>query len=173
MASLPVNSGSDGKEVGEIVQKGRFAVPFPTGSMQVCSRCGQDLPIDRFSRNGRKDGYRRPECRACQHGRSKEINSNYQMTPGAVAARGRHNLGQKEVQRLKNFKLKEQGKQCVYCLAEISMETADLDHKTPLSRGGSHDLTNLQVLCSACNKEKHSKTDKEYREWRRLLGGSK
>jgi len=50
---------------------------------------------------------------------------------------------------------------CAYC---GSFEAPSLDHKQPLSRGGSDDLSNLQWLCRSCNSRKKDKTDEEYRE---------
>ncbi len=38
-----------------------------------------------------------------------------------------------------------------------------IDHKTPLSRGGSNWPANLQLLCAPCNQSKHAKTDEEWR----------
>lgn len=37
-----------------------------------------------------------------------------------------------------------------------------LDHMTPLSRGGSNDPTNLQLLCAPCNSSKGAKTMSEW-----------
>lgn len=141
------------------------SMPFPTGNSQVCRDCDLDLPLDRFSRNGRKDGYRRPECRSCQHQRSKDINPNYQMTEGAVAARAAHTLRPDQIVLLKAKALKLQENECVYCTAKLTTSASHLDHRTPLSRGGTDDQSNLQVLCARCNSEKHAKTHVEYVEW--------
>jgi len=132
---------------------------------KICRDCGLDLPLDKFSRGGRKDGYRRPECRSCQHIRSKKINPNYQYTTGAVAARDAHSLSATEVEKIKKTKLAEQGYRCVYCRTEILTSSSDLDHIIPLSRRGNNNPSNFQALCKKCNKEKHSKTDEEYRAW--------
>jgi 5-methylcytosine-specific restriction endonuclease McrA len=37
-----------------------------------------------------------------------------------------------------------------------------VDHKRPLSRGGSNGPRNLQLLCQPCNNQKHAKTMKEW-----------
>ena len=40
-----------------------------------------------------------------------------------------------------------------------------LDHKTPLAKGGTNDLSNFALACFKCNQEKHNKTVDEYRRW--------
>lgn len=140
-------------------------LPFPTGDTQTCRICGVDLPIHSFSRNGRTDGYRRPECRSCQSNRSKTNNPRYQQTEGAIAARKRHTIPAREVEKIKLSKLVEQAGECVYCTAQLTLAESHLDHKIPLARQGSHALENLQVLCARCNSEKHAKTHEEYVAW--------
>lgn len=39
-----------------------------------------------------------------------------------------------------------------------------LEHKTPLSRGGTNIKTNLAIACQKCNCRKHTKTEEEYRK---------
>lgn len=146
-------------------------MPFPEVATKTCRDCGKELPIDRFSRNGRKDGYRRPECRSCQNKRSKQINPNYQYTPGSVAAREAHSkMPRTEIDQIKKTKLLLQGGECIYCTSKLDEAKSHLDHRTPLARGGTNSQENLQLLCARCNAEKHAKTHTEYIEWLKALG---
>lgn len=43
-----------------------------------------------------------------------------------------------------------QGPYC-YDAPPISLQAAHIDHKTPLTRGGTNDLVNLRVLCQRCH----------------------
>ena len=47
----------------------------------------------------------------------------------------------------------EQPDICVYCGATTSL---GIDHITPLSSGGKHELDNLVVSCKPCNLSKHT-----------------
>ena len=58
---------------------------------------------------------------------------------------------------------RRQGGQCMYCGARQRMDLMDVDHKRPLSRGGSNGRRNLQLLCRTCNARKGNKTDREFR----------
>lgn len=51
---------------------------------------------------------------------------------------------------------------CEYCQQEIK-EIYHLDHKLPLSRGGTNITENLCISCPACNLEKGNKTYDEYK----------
>lgn len=53
---------------------------------------------------------------------------------------------------------------CVYCNESVG-DSWHLEHKTPLSRGGTNDLENLAVACQACNLQKGDKTVEEYEEY--------
>ncbi len=50
---------------------------------------------------------------------------------------------------------------CAYC-GEAKLLT--VDHKVPLSRGGSNDITNIVPACGPCNSRKHTRTAHEYLE---------
>lgn len=59
-------------------------------------------------------------------------------------------------------KVREQVLSAGKCAACGSTEALEIDHKTPISRGGSCELENLQALCSACNRRKGRKTMEEF-----------
>ena len=62
---------------------------------------------------------------------------------------------------------------CYLCKKPIDMQlkffnkitSEHLEHKTPLSRGGSNDYENLGIACSRCNIRKHDKTVAEYKKY--------
>jgi len=55
---------------------------------------------------------------------------------------------------------------CPVCNVKMRRNQKQLDHKTPLSRGGSHSVSNVWVICSYCNNEKGAKTLGEWMEYR-------
>ena len=55
--------------------------------------------------------------------------------------------------------------ECVYCDEDLDWDNLAIDHKIPLSRGGTNHTNNLQATCNECNEEKGNKTDAEYRRW--------
>jgi len=58
----------------------------------------------------------------------------------------------KRLYRLKGRVISEKGIKCRSCGA-IDIKN-ELDHITPLSKGGTNELENLQILCQACHKRK-------------------
>lgn len=55
---------------------------------------------------------------------------------------------------------------CFFCSKEL-LGFGDIEHLTPISRGGSNNPDNLMLSCSKCNKEKTNKTLAEYIAWRK------
>lgn len=53
---------------------------------------------------------------------------------------------------------------CIYCLKKIEFGEDTLEHRHPLSRGGTNDLSNLAVACRKCNLRKHAKTEIHFRK---------
>ena len=53
-------------------------------------------------------------------------------------------------------------RKCVLCGAGPETVQLQVDHITPRSRGGSNDLTNLQVLCATCNRGKSNRDDTDF-----------
>ena len=49
---------------------------------------------------------------------------------------------------------------CAYCGMCWVLQ---MDHRTPISRGGTNDISNILPACRSCNSEKHTRTEAEYR----------
>ena len=64
---------------------------------------------------------------------------------------------------------KQKGK-CNYCGNKLTIQYFHIDHKTPVARGGSDRITNLQLLCGPCNTRKGNSTDGEFRRKYKLPG---
>ncbi len=60
--------------------------------------------------------------------------------------------------------LKESGGRCALCGATKQERPLDVDHIKPRSKGGTNDPSNLQVLCSKCNRSKGNKDDTDFRD---------
>lgn len=59
--------------------------------------------------------------------------------------------GSAEYRRNKPLVLQRDGRRCVICGSSREIE---VDHIIPVSRGGSHQLDNLRVLCGECHRKK-------------------
>ena len=55
-------------------------------------------------------------------------------------------------------------KDCPHCCREMTTSTKSLDHVIPLSRGGWHSISNVEVCCLSCNASKSSKLLSEWLE---------
>jgi 5-methylcytosine-specific restriction endonuclease McrA len=49
---------------------------------------------------------------------------------------------------------------CYYC--DKFLTEYHIDHKIPVSRGGSNDISNIALACPRCNQSKNNKTDTEF-----------
>ena len=73
-------------------------------------------------------------------------------------------LNYKIIQQVYEENIKQYGTlTCYLCLKPIEFGNDHLEHKIPLSRGGSNAKENLSVACAGCNFSKHTKTEAEYR----------
>lgn len=43
-----------------------------------------------------------------------------------------------------------------HCRGKITKRTCQRDHMTPIARGGSNDIGNIQLTCGPCNQRKHA-----------------
>lgn len=54
----------------------------------------------------------------------------------------------------------KQDNKCFYCY--LSLKDYHVDHKVPLSKGGTNYKRNICLACPKCNLQKHDKTAKEF-----------
>ncbi len=53
---------------------------------------------------------------------------------------------------------------CYLCELPIEFGKDNLEHKTPLIRGGNNNYNNLSIACKSCNSIKRHRTEEEYKE---------
>ena len=65
-------------------------------------------------------------------------------------------------------KIKLWGNRCYLCSESLIDKKVHIEHRIPISRGGSNWIANIAPACAPCNMSKHAKTEKEFREWQKL-----
>lgn len=59
--------------------------------------------------------------------------------------------------------LTAQSGKCIYCRVDITeRKSREVDHIIPVSRGGTGDPRNLQLLCVSCNRKKRAQLPEEF-----------
>ena len=51
---------------------------------------------------------------------------------------------------------------CALCGVPVKYEKMTVDHKIPLSHGGTNEISNLQLACLSCNRAKQDISEKEF-----------
>ena len=83
-----------------------------------------------------------------------------------------HQICIKTIQMVYEDNIKKYGTlTCYLCLNPILFGKDHLEHKMPISRGGSNLYENLEVACAKCNLSKSDKTEEEYRERKKSCPG--
>jgi len=118
----------------------------------------------------RKGAYnqRRREARAAAPEAQRAVErAHYQRNREKVLAHNRNYAARKrgadgthssdDVTRL----LAAQSHRCHWCGGKLG-DRYDVDHRIPLSRGGSNDPSNLVIACPTCNRSKSARTPLEW-----------
>jgi 5-methylcytosine-specific restriction endonuclease McrA len=69
--------------------------------------------------------------------------------------------GKFTAEQIDELHAKQRGK-CANCRTPIGQKTYHRDHIVALSRGGSNDISNIQLLCIPCNRRKYNKCPIEF-----------
>lgn len=78
-------------------------------------------------------------------------------------ARQYHSLGVVNADTLTLIHVRFGGR-CYYCKTEMELEHGTWDHAVPLIAGGRNDLTNIVRCCLTCQRQKFTKTPREFSE---------
>ncbi len=79
--------------------------------------------------------------------------------------KGGGELSIKTIQMVYEDNIKKYGTlTCYLCEKPIEFRDDNLEHKTPLIRGGTNEYQNLGISCQKCNNKKYIKTEEEYRK---------
>ena len=58
---------------------------------------------------------------------------------------------------------------CVACGINSQRRLMDIDHIIPVNMGGNNDISNLQLLCYKCNREKRDRDKTNFVQWHKRL----
>lgn len=147
--------------------------------LQQCKDCGERQPLTRefFGqyknlKNGVAQIGFRSSCRKCMAARSAKhaIENPDQKRAAAKRRAERANEAGVSVIGFDDRQLRHAlGDTCRYC-GEPLHGAGELDHLTPVARGGSGSRGNLTLACSPCNRAKLAKTLAEFIAWRTERG---
>ena len=68
-------------------------------------------------------------------------------------------------QSVRKYVLQRNDYQCQSCGKRDKETQLNIDHIVPLAKGGSNDISNLQVLCRRCNSQKKHHFDPRFRRY--------
>jgi 5-methylcytosine-specific restriction endonuclease McrA len=110
-------------------------------------------------------GYK-PSCKSCERQRVRQWAADNPAKEKAKSNRRRARGGGVSFDLSIRQKLFEnQNGRCFYTDEVLELMTAHIDHKRPLSRGGTNDFANLALCTPEANLLKHNKTDEEFMAW--------
>lgn len=141
---------------------------------KTCTQCGELKPATREFFGSTPSGGLRGYCRTCMNRASAERErKNKDDRRKRDAKRANIHPGTRAGfdPSIKSSLLKSQAGLCPCCFLPItSINLAEVDHATPLARGGRHEPSNFMLAHAQCNREKHNKTLDEHWEWRVRVG---
>jgi CRISPR/Cas system Type II protein with McrA/HNH and RuvC-like nuclease domain len=131
--------------------------------MKTCTKCNETLPMSEFTMTSR--GYK-PSCKSCERQRVRQWSADNPDKERAKSARRRARGGDVTFDLSVRQKLfEDQSGRCFYTDVKLELTTAHIDHKVPISRGGTNDFSNLALCTPEANLLKHNKTDEEFIAW--------
>ena len=121
--------------------------------IKTCTKCNVVKNTSDFNNNGNR---LRSWCRECQ----SVAKDTYRSSDGFKYSRDRRMVRMRTTNDGTVIKsniidmLSKQKNLCSICGCNITLKTLHKDHIVPIVKGGSHTITNIQLLCAKCNLRK-------------------
>ena len=142
---------------------------------KVCKKCNELKLINEFGkRRDSVDGYRH-DCKKCVservknwgiknfwRNRAKSFNNPTGRRKGIA---GKVIKLSTPINEMELKDLFEKSPFCNYCKVPLDRESMVLEHKTPLSKNGKHEIENICISCHDCNQLKGTRTEEEFMEF--------
>lgn len=152
---------------------------------RICSRCLKVRHLSEFSTSmGNRKGKINQLCDEClskMYLSPNRINDSgftygvWRRRAYALNSNARHRLSREECKIVHISELpfifkpqdmlamfNAQNGKCFYCKIDLTTKNAQGDHRIPLSRNGTHEPTNVVLVCADCNRLKFTKTEEEF-----------
>ena len=138
--------------------------------IKICNKCEEEFLANRKNFGSTPSGNLRGTCRRCMRKHTaRHTTNNPQMRKNREIKRRDAAQGFGATNDIRRKLLGRDKGICLLCNKQIrTFSSAEIDHLTPVSKGGTNNLWNLCLAHAQCNKEKHNKTLDEHKEWRRL-----
>ena len=145
------------------------------GTVKTCTRCGETKPATReFFGSAPSGKTLKGHCRVCMNKASSERDKRDPESRKArdmKRAQAGNGARRSFPLEIKQQLWKRQDGLCLCCFERIEHpELGEVDHMTPLAKGGRDDPSNFLLAHAQCNREKHNKTLPEHWEWRVKVG---
>lgn len=143
---------------------------------KICTRCKQELPIDYFSDDTRKDGRKLSQCIKCRNyaqklKRKSQLSNPYRKRQWALATLRSHRKSGYNINITTDelTELAEEITHCRWCGRKLQWESGKgvTCHCPTLDRtdnGQTIDIDNIDIICLGCNASKGQLTENEFKE---------
>lgn len=122
---------------------------------KTCKVCGETKSRTEFYS-------KRAECKACtRHREYLKSGTHRKLCKAYTVRRKQAEMAPGAATKAQTDALLANVITCAYCGCSLADEQKTLDHVVPLSRGGTHELTNLVVCCRSCNSTKGNRTTRK------------
>jgi 5-methylcytosine-specific restriction endonuclease McrA len=136
-----------------------------------CLGCKRWFDIKRFPIDKTYNSGRYSRCRTCAKKQKKALPGYYinKRVGYANHAGGRISVARKKaigIHKLTTIGIRKileiQQHRCIYCGVKLTSKNLTLDHRLPISRGGTNTIENIDCVCPECNQLKHVQTKEEF-----------